>query len=69
VCVDVGPRGWEVEMVRVSARQGPMRPPRWEPCAGDRWRWEDVAERLTDDEREGRRCQFDDPGTGPSHVP
>jgi hypothetical protein len=36
VCADVGPRGHEVEWVRVSTRQGPVRHPRGEPQAGER---------------------------------
>jgi hypothetical protein len=31
LCVDVGPRRHEVELVRASARQGLVRPPRGEP--------------------------------------
>jgi hypothetical protein len=42
VCADVGPRGREVELMRASARQEPVRPPWGEPRAGERRRREDV---------------------------
>jgi hypothetical protein len=45
VCADVGPRGREVELVRVSARQGPVRPPRGEPRVGERCRRDEVGVR------------------------
>jgi hypothetical protein len=68
VCADVGPRGCEVEWVRASARQGPVRPPRGEP-GGREMTCEDVEARPAGDERAARRCRFDDPGAGPSHAP
>jgi hypothetical protein len=46
-----------------------VRPPRGEPRAGERRRWEDVGVRPVDDERVARRHHFDDPGAGPSHAP
>jgi hypothetical protein len=69
VCVDVGPHGCEVELVRVSTRQGLVGPPRGEPRAGERRRWEDVEARPAGDERVARRHRFDDLGVGPSHAP
>jgi hypothetical protein len=36
VCAYVGPRRHEVELVRASARQGPVRPPRGEQWEGER---------------------------------
>jgi hypothetical protein len=36
VCVDVGLRGHEVELMRVPSRQGPVRPPRGESWVGKR---------------------------------
>jgi hypothetical protein len=69
VCADVGPRGHEVELMRASARQEPVRPPRGEPRAGERRRHEDVEARPAGDERAARRRRFDDPGAGPSHAP
>jgi len=68
VCEDVGPHRWEVELVRVSARQGPVRPPRGEPKERERRQSDEVFERLDDDERAGRRHRYDDPGAGPSHA-
>jgi hypothetical protein len=38
VCADVGPRGHEVELMRVSARQKLGRPPQGGPRAGERHR-------------------------------
>jgi hypothetical protein len=69
VCAYVGPRGCDVELVRASARPGPVRPPRGELRVGERRRREDVEARPTGDERAARRCHFDDPGVGPSHAP
>jgi hypothetical protein len=69
VCADVGPRGREVELVRALACQGPVRPPRGDSRAGERRRREDVEVKPAGDEREARRCRFDDPGAGPSHAP
>jgi hypothetical protein len=65
VCADVGPHGHEVELVRVLARQGPVRPLR----VGERRKREDVEERPVGDERVARRHRFDDPGARPSHAP
>jgi hypothetical protein len=62
-------RGREVELVRVSARQGPVRPPRGEPWAGREMTRDEVGVRPVDDEREVERCRYDDPGAGPSHAP
>jgi hypothetical protein len=69
VCADVAPRGREVELLRASARQEPGRPPRGGPRVGERRRHEDAGARPAEDERAVRRCQFDDPGVGPSHAP
>jgi hypothetical protein len=68
VCANVGPHGWEVELVRASARQGPMRPPRGEPWAGEGWKWDKVGASSDDDERAGRRHRYDDPSAGSSHA-
>jgi hypothetical protein len=64
VCADVAPRGREVELQRVSARQELERLPR-----GERRRHEDVMVRPAEPERAARRRRFDDPGAGPSHTP
>jgi hypothetical protein len=55
VCADVGPRGREVEWVRASAHQGPVRPPWGEPRVGERRRREDVEVRPAGEERVARR--------------
>jgi hypothetical protein len=45
------------------------RPLRGGSLEGER-RWcEETKARLDDDERETRRCRFDDPGARPSHAP
>ena len=69
VCADVGPRGHEVELVRASAHQGPVRPPRGEPQERERQGCDDVGVRPTKDERAAKRRRFDDPGARPSHGP
>jgi hypothetical protein len=58
-CVDVAPRGCEVELQRALGR-----PPR-----GDRCQCEDAMVRPTELERAARRRRFDDPSVGPSHAP
>jgi hypothetical protein len=65
VCADVGPRGCEVEMIRVSARPELGRPP-WER---ERCRHKNVEVRPASDERGARRHHFDGLGDGPSHAP
>jgi hypothetical protein len=63
-CVDVAPRGREVEFQRASDR--------WELerlSRGERCRQEDATRRLVEPERAARRHRFDDPGAGPSHAP
>jgi hypothetical protein len=69
VCADVGPRGQEIELVRVPTRQGPVRLWRGEPRVRERRRWDEGGTRLADDERACMRHHFDDPGVGPSHAP
>jgi hypothetical protein len=69
VCADVGPRECEVELLRVSARKEPGRPPQGGPQAGERRRREGTEVRPTEDERSARRRRFDDPSTGPLHAP
>jgi hypothetical protein len=58
-----------VELVRASAHQDPMRPPRGELQAGERRRRDEVGARPADDVRVGRRCRFDELGTGPPNAP
>jgi hypothetical protein len=53
VCADVGPHGCEVDLMRASPCQGPVRPPREEPWEGERHRCEDVEARPSDDEQLG----------------
>jgi hypothetical protein len=69
VCADVGPRRREVDLVRVPAREGPVRPLRGESRVGERRRHEDVEVRLACEERAARRHRFDDPGARLSHAP
>jgi hypothetical protein len=69
VCVDVAPRGREVELRRALAHQEPERPPWGGPRVGERCRREDTAARPADPKRAMRRCRFDDPSVGPSHAP
>jgi hypothetical protein len=69
VCADVGPHGHEFELMRASARQGPVRPPRGELWVGERRNREEVEARIASDERASKRHHFDDPGVGPSHAP
>jgi hypothetical protein len=69
VCVDVAPRGCEVELLRVPAHQEPGRPPRGRLRVGERRRHEEAEERPAELEKAARRCQFDDPGVEPSHAP
>jgi hypothetical protein len=49
-------------------RQGPVRPSWGEPWVGERWWWDEVGARFSDDERVGKRRQYDDPSVGPSHA-
>jgi hypothetical protein len=60
----VAPRGREVELQRASALQESERLSR-----GQRRCREDATVRPAELERAARRCQFDDPGAGPSHAP
>jgi hypothetical protein len=69
VYADVGPRGREVELIKVSSSQGPVRPPQGEPRAGERRRRDEVGVGPANDERAGRRRRYDDPGAVPSHTP
>jgi hypothetical protein len=69
VCVDVGPRGREMELVREPAREGMERPPRGDLRVGKRCRRDEAGARLADVDRPGRRHRYDDPGVGPSHAP
>jgi hypothetical protein len=65
---DVGPQGWEVEMVGESSHQGPVRLPRVDPWVGER-QWRDYASvRLADEVRAGQRSRFNDIGEGSSHA-
>jgi hypothetical protein len=54
VCADVGPRGQEVELVRVSSHQGPVRTPWGEPREGERRQRDKVGLRPSNDMRAGR---------------
>jgi hypothetical protein len=58
-----------MELVRVSARQGPERPSWGDPWAGERCRRDEAGVRPVDADRAGRRHRYDDPGAGPSHAP
>ena len=69
VCVDVGLHGREVELIRVPARQGLVRPPRGELRTEERRCREDVGARPSDDDRATRRRRYDDPEAGLSHDP
>jgi hypothetical protein len=69
MCADVGSLRHEVELIRASTRQGPVRPPQGEPQAGERRRWEDIGVRHVDGKRASKRNHYDEPGAGPSHVP
>jgi hypothetical protein len=68
-CVDVGPHGHEVELLRAPDHQDPGRPPREGLRVGERRQCEGAEARPAEDERVARRCRFHDPGIGPSHSP
>ena len=69
ICVDVGPRGHEVELMRASIGQELGRLSRGGPRGGERRRCKDIEVRPAGDERAARRHNFYDPSAGPSHAP
>jgi hypothetical protein len=68
VCADVGLHRRQVDLVRASTHQGPMRPLWGETQVGETCRRDEVGASLADVERDGRRRRYDDPGAGISHA-